>query len=55
MTISNSIMHTTFLFFSTDQLIKLPAPEAAINYYMNEDLYLFGRPLLEHVYLKALY
>ncbi|KAM0832294.1 hypothetical protein ACQ4PT_064982 [Festuca glaucescens] len=30
-----------FLKLNGDQLIKLPAPEAAINYYMNEDLYLF--------------
>ncbi|XP_051207500.1 ubiquinol oxidase 4, chloroplastic/chromoplastic isoform X1 [Lolium perenne] len=30
-----------FLKVNGDQLIKLPAPEAAINYYMNEDLYLF--------------
>jgi hypothetical protein len=48
-------MSVLLVSFSTEELKKLPAPEAAINYYMNEVLYLFGRPLLEHVYLKALY
>ncbi|KAM0868974.1 hypothetical protein ACQ4PT_040970 [Festuca glaucescens] len=30
-----------FLKLNGEELKKLPAPEAAINYYMNEDLYLF--------------
>uniref|UniRef100_A0ACD5Z175 Uncharacterized protein n=1 Tax=Avena sativa TaxID=4498 RepID=A0ACD5Z175_AVESA len=30
-----------FLKLNGDELKKLPAPEAAVNYYMNEDLYLF--------------
>uniref|UniRef100_A0ACD5YAJ1 Uncharacterized protein n=1 Tax=Avena sativa TaxID=4498 RepID=A0ACD5YAJ1_AVESA len=30
-----------FLKLNGEELIKLPAPEAAIDYYMNEDLYLF--------------
>ncbi|CAM0902350.1 unnamed protein product [Alopecurus aequalis] len=30
-----------FLKVNGEELIKLPAPEAAVNYYLNEDLYLF--------------
>ncbi|RWW07533.1 hypothetical protein GW17_00029083 [Ensete ventricosum] len=38
-------LHEVFSIYSFDaeELKKLPAPEAAINYYMNEDLYLFGK------------
>ncbi|CAM0902346.1 unnamed protein product [Alopecurus aequalis] len=33
--------YDTFLKLNGEELKKLPAPEAAISYYMNEDLYLF--------------
>ncbi|CAM0902349.1 unnamed protein product [Alopecurus aequalis] len=33
--------YDNFLKLNAEELKKLPAPEAAVNYYMNEDLYLF--------------
>ncbi|PKA63583.1 Ubiquinol oxidase 4, chloroplastic/chromoplastic [Apostasia shenzhenica] len=41
LTLYTSKMHENYDF---KELKKLPAPQAAIDYYMNEDLYLFGRP-----------
>lgn len=43
--IYNEVLFNILCLAGAEELKKLPAPEAAIKYYMSEDLYLFGMPL----------